>query len=1049
MKNGLFTVTIALKDGYDVMNALKSIFDLVTSGGEFLDIMRKLPKHVEVIIDVAMTQSKDLSLFISDKLATFCADSVQKLNTDGVRDFLVDAQGYEEKLYELKDTAMKYLSEAASDVGSGADEFLIFMEEVDEDFEDILNTVEPYLDKVDDIVSTISSVLNSNDAGKAVFDVFRPEISKYVKIVKEKLATELDTIVDLGENVFENWIVKFEEDIYVAVEKALGSVIENCIEPIDKWFAKNAASKVGDFLADLEDIKEKLHVDEAIELFETIGETISSMADGIQDTEFGEPMKTIGEMVVDAAETMDNINEMADDFLETGQTMMDMSEDGGLMTEYAEKVSKLIQREVREIIADIRGDAEDMVAVGSDYIRGLPDKLEEFAMIGIEKLAVYLFELLEPIRTPLIEMSDVAVRIVELVRDVQDFISRREWLKNQIYRLRDNLQVLLDVPEELDAYVVDITPHIFEPLQLSIDFIDVFEEQKPNLKTIGEELPDLIELVQNQDCIPGAACMSDLLLEKLKDAFGILGIIGGGLNGLVQYGMNLEDLYNSKKAQFMAILKKCENAIMDSYNFFKTIWGAVTDFDLVDFMSRRLQVRNEAALVHHVSQQSSQNSNRRQLGNNLFAQGVSFGMDKLIEACEFAAAEIQGATQKIRYVSNMANYAFGVIRSTIQPIINNILDLETYFDAGLKYLDFLRPVATKVTAVTGKILEIHSYLDETEKFVESVKPIIDAINRFVASKLGKYPALAKNFLNNLSNYAVKFKLYAAKGEEFITDIAFGVQTFTDLLGGGKFIADLEPIENLHHCSVDTCVRLEERSGWLSETSFAFRYPMLSLTNTLVTNDHTTHLIPGLWEDYAPRGITWLDDDHMLLSMQALGDKWGQPSIIVLMPIAQDEVLRIYELYESDGNTPFTGSVPDLTLIHEQEMVLTSDDSYASPPTPDEYKPSSTEAALNYNPFNLKTEADRPESYRRTSDESKRQNRLVAFNLGIIKSSMEVGPPIPLTMTSSTSSLIVKPSSLQYIVESQKLYISEHEFEGVSTNEKPNCFWFEIWPKYNI
>lgn len=56
------------------------------------------------------------------------------------------------------------------------------------------------------------------------------------------------------------------------------------------------------------------------------------------------------------------------------------------------------------------------------------------------------------------------------------------------------------------------------------------------------------------------------------------------------------------------------------------------------------------------------------------------------------------------------------------------------------------------------------------------------------------------------------------------------------------------------------------------------------------------LIPGLYEEYIPQGVSFLDDQSYLLSMYPVGANLGEPSIIVRMRRSNNgEIWRIFQL----------------------------------------------------------------------------------------------------------------------------------------------------------
>lgn len=95
------------------------------------------------------------------------------------------------------------------------------------------------------------------------------------------------------------------------------------------------------------------------------------------------------------------------------------------------------------------------------------------------------------------------------------------------------------------------------------------------------------------------------------------------------------------------------------------------------------------------------------------------------------------------------------------------------------------------------------------------------------------------------------------------------------------------------------------------------------------------IVPGLFESYYPRGLSVLDDDSYLMTFHPVGDNAGRPSLIVRMEKKKNgKIMRIYQLYEEDGTTPFTGTVKDVTVSGRDTVtpnlpyfVWTCDDTY--------------------------------------------------------------------------------------------------------------------------
>ena len=89
------------------------------------------------------------------------------------------------------------------------------------------------------------------------------------------------------------------------------------------------------------------------------------------------------------------------------------------------------------------------------------------------------------------------------------------------------------------------------------------------------------------------------------------------------------------------------------------------------------------------------------------------------------------------------------------------------------------------------------------------------------------------------------------------------------------------------------------------------------------------IVPGLYESYVPRGITVLDSKSYLISMQPVGERAGEPSLILRMRRKKNgKIMRIYRIYTSSYE-PYTGTVRDLAVSGNDdgmpEFVWTGDD----------------------------------------------------------------------------------------------------------------------------
>eukprot|EP01029_Cantina_marsupialis_P002526 TRINITY_DN1236_c0_g1_i4.p1 TRINITY_DN1236_c0_g1~~TRINITY_DN1236_c0_g1_i4.p1 ORF type:complete len:545 (-),score=173.91 TRINITY_DN1236_c0_g1_i4:464-2011(-) len=379
----------------------------------------------------------------------------------------------------------------------------------------------------------------------------------------------------------------------------------------------------------------------------------------------------------------------------------------------------------------------------------------------------------------------------------------------------------------------------------------------------------------------------------------------------------------------------------------------------------------------------------------------------------------------------------------INPVISSIDDLEEVCIAGREYLVELNPLLGSLNTLVKNSEDFETFVTLLKSLVSDSSSIKRQIDAFKETAIAGTDGVLETYLDLIVKASSYQSDAADTGYNYAKDVANKIQAWFELLGGGVFIADLpEPGDWCSEEEDGTCLRFLKRAGATQELTFPLRFPMLYLTSG-VAKGKSDYLLPGLWEDYVPRGVSFLGETHLLLSYQALGEKWKTPSLFVLMEREKEkEIVRIFELYEEDGTSPFIGSVADLTVCDEYDVVFTGDDAYEQPT--DEFStlqpliPSENRDGAEVKFF---SDPDKPETWRRSGNHRDRNNRLVTFDLKVIKENMSVGPPVKLSITSSQDSLEVKPSSLFWDHWNNWLWISEFGSEaeedyaksGVSTS----------------
>lgn len=150
-------------------------------------------------------------------------------------------------------------------------------------------------------------------------------------------------------------------------------------------------------------------------------------------------------------------------------------------------------------------------------------------------------------------------------------------------------------------------------------------------------------------------------------------------------------------------------------------------------------------------------------------------------------------------------------------------------------------------------------------------------------------------------------------------------------------SDLTPWAQSPGCTAEFCLRQEDRAGVVYRTAlFPGRYTFFwdhTSAALIGQNDVTFRwTVPGLFEDYSPGGVSWIDVGgdkyHVLLSMRPTGSRLPadgaapeHPSLFVVLN-SDGEVIKFIRLFV-DAGEPFVGRVSDVTLAHE--YIWTCDD----------------------------------------------------------------------------------------------------------------------------
>lgn len=252
----------------------------------------------------------------------------------------------------------------------------------------------------------------------------------------------------------------------------------------------------------------------------------------------------------------------------------------------------------------------------------------------------------------------------------------------------------------------------------------------------------------------------------------------------------------------------------------------------------------------------------------------------------------------------------------------------TVLEAGEPFttaIDSIGPDLNTLFETVGGVETFQKILDGA---LSRLLPITQAVDRFTNKFLLQHVQNMRRFIGTVGtylNYLVDFDETVIKVADWIKEF---IKQLANSIGGGKREAELVPWQELEHCSEDLCLRLEPRSH---ERFHKYIMPIFHMHFWYETrppiNDRTRKgrfVLPGLFEDWTPRGVDALGPSRFILSLASTSREPRAPLFVIMNE--NGDILKMLELHS--GGLPLHAAVGDVAVVPgiNDDIVWTCDDS---------------------------------------------------------------------------------------------------------------------------
>ena len=450
--------------------------------------------------------------------------------------------------------------------------------------------------------------------------------------------------------------------------------------------------------------------------------------------------------------------------------------------------------------------------------------------------------------------------------------------------------------------------------QLAQEATTTLHEMPSSIKTfetVANELQQLVDVAAAQECVQQGSCGIATLRARFHDVASMLQDFRLGLSSLQKLGQGLPFLNTG-----IAALHSCSGQLPQRIT---ELAQFLTDFAV-------------GSLV---------------LPGTLSADPVaaaSDGLSEVVRVTKLVRSRVTIMTSRMDYALSTFQDHISKSRDVVIAGSAALSNAITTFQGGTAWASSMAGSSNALRSVSQAAAQYTALISEADRVEGLLEGVTSLASRFLRAPVMRTPHVWTQFTSKAASlFGLMHEARSTVGDKISLLLRFADQV-AKFLGVGELIKqDQLPWDQLEHCSDDNtpsgaCVRLVNRSSDLYRhvvfpalyTRFWYEtIPPISFSGS---KPFQRAVLPALFEEYIPRGVSHLDASSYFVSLQPIGSIGDRPALLVRMARHDNGgIMRLFQLYSAQ-DVPFNGTVSDVavTAAPVAAMVWTCDDTQTGP-----------------------------------------------------------------------------------------------------------------------
>ena len=727
-------------------------------------------------------------------------------------------------------------------------------------------------DVVVNALAKYEGILDTATTAVQTIDMKVDEISGLVRNVIQNFTTGIDGLIDKAGDVLLGALTK--NKVASTFQDLVGKARDKLLFMVQKLTAKAndvIISKVKPVVEEMIQKIERFLLTGVHNVTEVVLTNLENLKDwATNGTKFGVILRSSRDLIDAAAmfaKTIPDIGplatKVADVVLLTNRILLD---DGGFNI-VTDTVNGLADK-ANEIITTLPGKyLNEGLALTTGWIKEQEDKFTNLINNAAESLDVTRIassllaqlkerskEAVRSVIEPIYSILDrYTLRIKEFVASVGAIIPQlraQTGFLTDTRSLADKFLTMTGVKDQYNSYRQTFQSALDEARSTVKQFHGQFRVTRAATQRLLKDHLANIELYLDLECVPGAVCITDILVQDLKEMASGMSI--------------LQPLIEPAKAFLSGTLSQLSSAttaMQTQLEPLRTIQPQLAQLkDASQFIAGIIDKFEVSSLLSKLE----------------LLQDVTDVVETNIAVWEPRINDIVGDTGILQRIKSFSDRMFGVLDFCEK--LDQVLPTDSEIDTFVRGLN-LTTLLTKFLEgpVGGVLKQVTTQVQNARQLLTQLKKVSGAD---VLGQAGDQIRLITTLPDKLID---KINVYLAR-------LQWQSRTLDP--------SELEDYTTLQHCSETLCLNKKKRSSdayrdWV----LPLKYPHFQTLSRDLT------VIPGLYEDWQAQGVTILNDDEngkdidgiFLISMFGTGLNADKNPLVVAMNQKTDEVLRIFEI----------------------------------------------------------------------------------------------------------------------------------------------------------